>query len=135
MKRYVVGFLFDKKGNVALIHKLRPKWQRHRFNGIGGHIEPGETPHAAMVREFKEETGAMVRQWHEFVVVKGSDYRLHCFSAHKGGVKLKSVTDEQPLWYPLAFAYPMLANLEWLIPMANYKFKLRGEVWHDDPEC
>ena len=58
MKRYVIGFMFDNSmENVCLIQKNRPGWQAGKLNGVGGHIEPGEFPIDAMVREFCEETG------------------------------------------------------------------------------
>jgi 8-oxo-dGTP diphosphatase len=60
MKRYVVGFMFDEQmKNVLLIVKDHPEWQAGKLNGIGGHIETGETPVEAMVREFYEEAGVM----------------------------------------------------------------------------
>lgn len=56
-KEYVLGFMFDPTlRKVLLVWKDRPTWQKGRLNGIGGHIEAGETPHEAMVREFEEET-------------------------------------------------------------------------------
>ena len=58
---YVAGFCFSEcGGRVALIRKLKPEWQRGLLNGIGGKMEPGESLHSAMVREFEEETGAHV---------------------------------------------------------------------------
>jgi 8-oxo-dGTP pyrophosphatase MutT (NUDIX family) len=56
--RYVAGFMFDVANKqVALIRKTKPAWQAGKLNGIGGKIEDGESPEAAMVREFLEETG------------------------------------------------------------------------------
>ena len=40
----ILGFLFDDKGNVALIRKHSPAWQAGRLNGLGGRVEHGETP-------------------------------------------------------------------------------------------
>ncbi len=56
MKSMVLGFAFsaDRK-QVLLIEKKRPKWQAGYFNGIGGHVEDGETPLEAMYREGCEE--------------------------------------------------------------------------------
>lgn len=60
----VLGFGFTNDNRVALIRKIRPDWQRGSFNGVGGHIEPGESPVDAMVREFMEETGVKIDKWH-----------------------------------------------------------------------
>ena len=54
---YVLGFAFTTDGRVALIQKKRPAWQAGRLNGIGGKVEGTEHSAAAMVREFREETG------------------------------------------------------------------------------
>lgn len=63
---HCVGFFFDpSRSRVWLVRKNRPAWQAGRLNGIGGKIEPGETPHAAMVREFEEEAGLRVERWDE----------------------------------------------------------------------
>lgn len=58
---YVVGYAFRSDyGAVALIEKRKPAWQAGKLNGIGGKIEPGESPEAAMSREFLEEAGLLV---------------------------------------------------------------------------
>ena len=60
MTDYVVGFAFNSTQNfnsVVLINKNRPDWQAGKYNGIGGHIEPGETTYEAITREFDEEAG------------------------------------------------------------------------------
>lgn len=71
MKNYVVGFAFNDN-HVLLIEKKRPSWQKGSYNGIGGHIEEGETPKAAMVREFEEECGiaSMEKDWEQFAIMK-----------------------------------------------------------------
>jgi len=69
MRRYVLGFMFSPDlWQVLLIRKEKPSWQAGLLNGIGGKIEPGEMPLAAMVREFREETGLDTDpcDWHAF---------------------------------------------------------------------
>lgn len=73
--RYVLGFAFDKSNNVILVQKTKPKWQAGLLNGVGGKIEPEDnTPIAAMVREFQEETNLTTTesQWH-YVLTMGTD--------------------------------------------------------------
>lgn len=136
MASYVIGFLFDGQGYVALIRKNRPAWQRGRLNGIGGHIEQGETPEHAMTREFLEEAGCDNLNWRKFGLVHGKDYELHLFTAKDGAAKIRSMTDEQILWYPVnELPENILPNLSWLIPMANYKLPIMADVIHESPEC
>jgi 8-oxo-dGTP pyrophosphatase MutT (NUDIX family) len=57
VRRYVLGFVFDYGfHHVLLICKTSPEWQAGRLNGLGGKIEPGESPLQAMDRELREET-------------------------------------------------------------------------------
>ena len=121
MTEYVVGFLFQDN-KVALVVKNRPKWQQGRMNGIGGHIEDGETPDQAMAREFEEETGyAEDINWAPFAVLSGAHFVVHFFYAWGDLTKVSTVTDEQIVVVDTdqinyANAIP---NLTWLIPMAK----------------
>lgn len=61
---YVLGFAFNSDlSQIILINKLRPSWQAGTLNGVGGKIEPGESPLEAMYREFEEETGIICDLW------------------------------------------------------------------------
>lgn len=54
------------------------------LNGVGGHIEGDETPTAAMVREFAEETGIETHPllWHPLVrLTRGDVWSVHFFYA------------------------------------------------------
>lgn len=60
-RRYVLGFIFNSDmTQVLLIQKNRTERQKEKWNGIGGKVEPGETPHQAMVREGNEEATMLV---------------------------------------------------------------------------
>lgn len=125
MQEYVVGFAFEDTYNkVILIEKNRPDWQKGKYNGVGGHIEEGETPIEAMVREFKEETGLDTSgefSWKKFAVLEGSKFRVHVFSAslllsvfHSA----QSITDEKiSKCHIQALPEKMISNLKWLVPM------------------
>lgn len=121
MKEMVLGFLFCPQGeSVALIFKQRPSWQKGLLNGIGGHVEVGETPIQAMTREFSEETGARVDSWKKYAVMKGANWVVHVFKAFSNDVfNVKSITDEQVIiCNPRDIKFDMVSNLDWLIPMA-----------------
>lgn len=81
-QEYVVGFMFNQPmDSVVLISKNRPTWQAGKMNGVGGHIEDGETPQQAMEREFREETGIGYREWVELCEHRGPDFVVHYFYA------------------------------------------------------
>lgn len=44
------------EGSILLVRRGRPP-QAGRWSVPGGHVEPGETPEAAVLRELSEETG------------------------------------------------------------------------------
>lgn len=124
--RYVVGFMFDKElERVALIRKQKPEWQKGQLNGIGGKIEFNETPHEAMVREFREEAGLLKTEWREFVVLVGKDYQIHFYFSVIDSPMFDKITTqevEQIEKIPVADLpiYPTIYNVQWLIPMAKW---------------
>jgi 8-oxo-dGTP diphosphatase len=132
--KFVLGYLFDGSGNVALIEKNRPDWQKGKLNGVGGQIEKGEKPLRAMIREFKEEAGPVIN-WRQFCMLKGDGYRLYCFTS-RDKAEISTKTDEKVGWYPVNnLPANVLANSRWLIPMANYELEITATVVHKSPVC
>lgn len=139
MKNYVAGFLFDKsRSTVALIEKVRPEWQRGKLNGIGGHIEEGETPESAMCREFREETGVEIDSWEKFCILEGDDFAVHFFRAFSDQIiNVISITDEIVDICKVDGIQNVLTipNLRWLIPMARYIERDGVNVYHVREAC
>ena len=127
---YVVGFLFVGDWDVILIKKSRPAWQKGKLNGVGGHVEEGETPAQAMAREFTEETGdAQFIDWENYITLELEDCTIHFFRAFKDYTSAHTTTDEDVMWVKLTVldAYQdVLPNLLWLIPLAQ-----SGDSFHD----
>ena len=118
---YALGFLFNLRMNrVVLIRKNRPTWQQGKLNGIGGHVEKGETHLECMEREFKEETGVLVPQedWNYIALLYGAKFKMPVFSAFSDAIfETKTMTDEkvsintiQHLDYNTC-----ISNVRWLI--------------------
>ncbi|NOS72038.1 MAG: NUDIX domain-containing protein [Verrucomicrobia bacterium] len=136
IKRYVLGFLFSPELSlVLLIKKNRPKWQRGKFNGIGGKIEPGETAPDAMRRECREETNVDVCDWRHFATLNTNmdgPEEVFCFYAStEEMLGAEQITDEE-LRFESAVAPHvdwMLYNVPWLIAAARMH-KLRGQLKH-----
>ena len=148
MKKYVLGFAFDhKKQIVVLIEKQKPDWQKGRYNGVGGKVEPyDDSPLDAMVREFEEETGlkTIAPMWKQFATmifkddIMGGEAQVYCFRMFNSDIhKCKSMENEQIKRFhclPELFevsdfqswkVQPLISNLHVLIPMAmdeNFTF-------------
>lgn len=125
MTTFVLGFAFDIDGQVALIRKTKPEWQKGKLNGIGGKVEERELPEEAMEREFFEETGVMLPAigWRMFATMYSGDHIIHCFTAIvlERGIALTSGEEGDVHWYHARSPGGRpdeLPNLTWLIPMA-----------------
>jgi len=128
MQAYTCGFMFDRAGDVVLILKNKPDWQRGRLNGIGGKLEPGETPAACMAREWSEETGDhKPRDWSHFVSIGGQNSVVHFYKTAVDELPtLPAMTDvgESILIFPVATVLkpdsPLkcVPNLYWLLRLA-----------------
>lgn len=139
MIRYVLGFAFahDPLGmlQVALIRKSHPDWQAGRLNGLGGKRQPGESPQAAMAREFLEEAGVEVppARWRLRGIMEGDGFdnvpwtcdvlRADCTwdelraangheTLHDAGPEVVRIVEAARL-----HAVSALMNLRWLIPV------------------
>lgn len=124
--KYVLGFLFSyNRDRVLLIQKNRPEWQRGKLNGVGGHIEIGETPIQAMNRECKEESGLEVDPWRQFLIIESTDNIVYCFRAFTKemplALSLPQLTDEYVDVYKIAQlnrgGLVTVNHLRWLIPL------------------
>jgi 8-oxo-dGTP diphosphatase len=133
---YVVGFMFDERGNeVLLIEKAKPKWQAGKLNGVGGKIEKtDESPEHAMAREFKEETGIDHDHiyWDLRVIYQGPDYEIYFFYTEGCPTLARQQPNEieKPVVVPNWRELPENAiyNLRWIVPMmrdGNLQFPIR----------
>lgn len=120
---YVAGLLFCNQ-MVALVLKARPEWQRGRWNGIGGHIESGETPLQAMTREFTEETGVEFENWEHFATLKCDTHNglIFWFRGEVSElVSLEGEADEPCEWHDSSALPPTIPNIHWLSEMAHHR--------------
>lgn len=128
MKRYVVGFAFGPdRREVILIKRKKADGHQGLFNGPGGRIEARERPEDAVVREFHEEAGILIKRdlWREIVhmEVEGQG-EVYFFAADcpaelfymartasvEGGIRIILTTDLP--WLAL------VPNAQWIIPLA-----------------
>lgn len=124
--QYVVGFLFDDEMKVVvLIDKKRPEWQAGKLNGVGGKVNDGEAPLAAMKREFAEEAGVSIDSWRPFCELR-SGYNVVNFFYAKDSTQLfhaHTETDEEVIVGAIASILSVpekfVPNLPWLLCMAR----------------
>ena len=143
MKRYSMGFLFSSDlSRVLLIRKAPGTRHADLLNGVGGAVELGEDPPAAMAREFAEEAGwTTPLDWVEYALCRGDDYELHVFRARadfdpefshltsEGCVSAHGVSHLVDYFSDRHH----VADLEWLMPMSRRHLQNLGprhyELW------
>lgn len=139
MKDYVIAFVFDKKQNVALIQKNRPKWEEGLLNGIGGKIEPGETPLEAIEREFLEETGYHIKEekWIHTITMASTqnDAMVYIFKAYPINLKrLKTTTDEEVIICDInSLPDNIIPNIKWMIFLSLSSNEMPIQIINRDP--
>ena len=134
MKRQegAVGFYFTPDlERVALIEKLKPNWQKGLLNGIGGKLEPGESPAQAMKREFMEEAGLLINDFKQFAALRSNIYTVHFFACTGTNVKnVKTLTEEKVDVYSVKLLDPKhcVYHLPWMIAMAQEFLRNGGKT-------
>lgn len=130
VKQYVIGYVEERTDvfacDVLLIEKNKPAWQAGKFNLPGGKVEMGETPHAAIIRELKEEADLDILpddvsllgtiEGDGFVV-----YVMRCIYDSEDN-EIDSLTDEEVFWMPIYDALrndKLIDNLRYIIPFCN----------------
>jgi 8-oxo-dGTP diphosphatase len=129
---YVCGFLFHPQHReVALVRKNKPEWQKGKLNGVGGKIEIGESPSAAMEREFLEEAGVRINRWKLIRIEKFSNgapdgnetTSVHFFCATAQEEEWESIrqmeSEEIVKWSGDINNKELMYNLRYLIPMCE----------------
>ena len=55
----------EQNGKYLMLHRVKKKKDvnQHKWIGVGGHFEPGESPEECLLREVKEETGLTLLSW------------------------------------------------------------------------
>lgn len=108
---------------VLMLHRNRPP-NRGKWNGVGGRIEPGESPRQTCLREVREETGYQIKKtrfaglltWRGFEVPEGG---LYLFTAPAPDEDPVANEEGQLQWQPRAFAFTsdsVVDNLHYVLP-------------------
>ena len=108
---------------LLLKHAVHKKVFPGRYNGVGGHLERGEDPHAGALREVREETGLSVNRMRLRGIThidpgQAVGILLFVFTATSDS-RLLGSSDEGTLeWVPLARVdeLPLVEDLPLLFP-------------------
>ncbi|HZW04919.1 MAG TPA: NUDIX domain-containing protein [Anaerolineaceae bacterium] len=129
-----------RPGEILLLLRNNPP-NRGLWNGVGGHIEPGEAPLAACLREVAEETGyqlagaryAGLLTWEGFETPPGG---LHLFVAPAPAGEPRPCDEGRLAWHPAAWACQsaeVVSNLHVVLPhilgggpAQHYHFRYRA---------
>ena len=116
-----------RDGCTLMIHRVKKANDIHqgKWNGLGGKLEPGESPEACVIREVREESGLEIRRpkYHGLLIFtnfKGDDWYVWVFTADEfeGTLinsregNLKWIPDDEltslPLWESDLIFFPWL---------------------------
>jgi len=122
MQEYVLGFIFNKYNEVLLMLRDKPSSQAGKLNGIGGHIEEGETPYEAMYRETWEEVESEYNLWWRHAgEFYGKNWKIYVYYSTTYG-RVEPKEGQTLLWYDRnELPSHTMYNLQWLIPLCREK--------------
>lgn len=104
-------------------NKKKNDMNEGKWMGVGGHIEKGETPEQAAIREIKEETGLIVESLNYVGVVKfiNDDYDelMHLFTVDSFKGELIECNEGELKWIPIKdiYNYPMWEGDKAFLPL------------------
>lgn len=75
VRRVALIVFYDRQGRILLQDRHGLSKSGAMWGYFGGHIEPGETPEEAVVRETKEELDFELKNYNFIGVVKSNDER------------------------------------------------------------
>jgi len=126
-------------GRILLHYKKRGHGAGF-WNGLGGKIEPGESPEECALREAREEMGTGVKNLVKlgeitFHDVQGEDWLVHVFRGEVEGEPRES-EESLPRWFSLSdIPYDdMWEDDRYWLPLVINNLRFRAEFWFSGME-
>ena len=115
-------FLTHQDDVLMLLRKKEPN--KNMWNGIGGHLENGETPYQSMLREIEEETCVKpasiqfggILTWQGFAIPEGG---LYIFTAEVPDKTVVENGEGQLAWHSRQFVFTsnqVVSNIHYFLP-------------------
>lgn len=142
--RFTVCFLTRNEEVLLLLRNKPPN--KGLWNGVGGHIEPGESPYQSCLREVEEETGyhlealsfGGILTWRGFEIDNGG---LYIFTAPAPNADPRPNDEGLLAWHPRRWVFTsheVVENIHYFAPAvlsgappSRYHFDyLNGEIIH-----
>ena len=124
MEETVLCYIKSDNSYLMLFrNKKKNDMNEGKWMGVGGHIEKGETPKDAAIREIKEETGLTVKELNYVGVVKfiNDDYDelMHLFTVDSFEGELIECNEGELKWIPIKeiYDYPMWEGDKAFLPL------------------
>ena len=131
------------EGQTLMIHRVKKERDIHegKWNGLGGKLEPGESPEACAIREVREESGLEIHSLRYggllvFAGFKGEDWYVWVYTTDDFSGELIDSNEGRLAWIPDAEVRSLplwpsdLLFLDWLD--AGELFSARFEYSVDD---
>ena len=134
----------ERDGKVLLLHRTKKEHDanRDKWIGIGGKLEPGESPEDCLLREFREETGLTLTAFHfravvSFISDEWDDEYMFLYTASDWTGELKDCEEGELAWIDKTELYSLtlwegdrifLRLLAEDAPFFSLKLVYRGET-------
>lgn len=98
-----------KKDNKILLAMKKIGFGEGKYNGVGGKLEEGETPLAAMIRETEEEISVTPTEYEEVGVIEFDEFYkgkkekvvMHVYTVTKWDGELTESDETKPEWFDI----------------------------------